>query len=249
MTKARTYPRRGLHGEVVHQVGLGILRGELEPGELLPEDGLVAEPGVSRTVLREAIKVLAAKGLVESRPKTGTRVRPRSDWNLLDPDVLAWQLEAGPTREFLEHALELRRMIEPGAARLAAERATDDEITALEEAHAAMTEANDLDAWIAPDVLFHSIVLRAARNELLERLSPIVSAMLRTLFMVSSRPPRTFARALPLHQAIIDAIRAHDPELAEGATLRLLKDTDRNTKRALREAAKRDGSSRRRASR
>lgn len=228
----------------MHQIGVGIVRGEIEPGEPLPEDGLVAEPGVSRTVLREAIKVLAAKGLVESRPKTGTRVRPRSDWNLLDPDVLAWQLEAGPTREFLEHALELRRMIEPGAARLAAERATDEEIAALEEAHAAMSEAKDLDAWIEPDVLFHSVVVRAARNELLERLSPIISAMLRTLFMVSSRPPRTFTRALPMHEAIIDAIRAHDPDLAEAAALRLLEDTVRNTKRALREAAKRDGASR-----
>src|SRR5581483_6751937 len=168
MTQGSTYPRRGLHGAVVHDIGVRIVSGELKPGDSLPmEDGLAGGADVSRTVVREAIKVLAAKRLVESRPKTGTRVRPRSDWNLLDPDVLAWQLEAGPTREFLEHALELRRMIEPGAARLAAERATDDEITALEEAHAAMTEANDLDAWIAPDVLFHSIVLRAARNELL----------------------------------------------------------------------------------
>jgi DNA-binding FadR family transcriptional regulator len=241
MTKARTYPRRGLHGEVVHQVGLGILRGELEPGDPLPEDGLVAEPGVSRTVLREAIKVLAAKGLLESRPKTGTRVRPRSDWNLLDPDVLAWQLEAGPTREFLEDALELRRMIEPGAARLAAERATDGEIAALEDAFAAMSEARDLDDWLEPDVLFHSILVRAARNELLERLSPMVSAMLRTLFLVSSRPPRTFNRALPMHEAVIDAIRAHDPDLAEAATLRLLEDTVKNTKRALRESGKRNG--------
>jgi DNA-binding FadR family transcriptional regulator len=233
----------------VHQIGVGIVRGEFEPGQPLPEDGLGTEPGVSRTVLREAIKVLAAKGLVESRPKTGTRVRPRSDWNLLDPDVLAWQLEGGPTPEFLEDALELRRMIEPGAARLAAERATDEEVVALEEALAAMGEAKDLEAWIEPDVLFHSILVRAARNELLERLSPIVSTMLRTLFMVSSRPPRTFTRALPLHEAIIDAVRAHDPDLAEAATLRLLEDTVKNTNRALREAAKRDGTSRSRARR
>src|SRR6476620_11614265 len=141
MTKSRTDPRRGLHGQVVHQVGVSIVRGELEPGELMPDDAIVAEPSVSRTVVREAIKVLAAKGLVESRPKTGTRVRPRSDWNLIDPDVLAWQLKAGPTREFLEDALELRRMIEPGAARLAAARATDEEIEALEQALAAMREA------------------------------------------------------------------------------------------------------------
>jgi DNA-binding FadR family transcriptional regulator len=240
MMKSRTYPRQGLHGALVHDIGVRILGGELEPGEALPTEAeLTGDVAASRTVLREAIKVLAAKGLVESRPKTGTRVRLRSDWNLLDPDVLAWQLEAGPPRDFLEHALELRRMIEPGAARLAAERATDEDIEELEQAHAAMSEAEDLDAWIEPDVRFHAILVRAARNELLERLSAIVSAMLRTLFMVSSRPPSTFTRALPLHQAIIDAIRAHDPDLAEAATLRLLEDTDHNTNRALRESARR----------
>src|SRR5437773_10142973 len=125
MTKGRTYPRRGLHGALVHDIGVRILRGELKPGDPLPvDDGAGDEPEVGRTVLREAIKVLAAKRLVESRPKTGTRVRPRKDWNLLDPDVLAWQVEAGADAEFLAQALEVRRMIEPAAARLAAERAT-----------------------------------------------------------------------------------------------------------------------------
>jgi DNA-binding FadR family transcriptional regulator len=239
MTSGRTYPRRGLHGAVVHDIGVRILRGELKPGALLPaEDRLVDEPGVSRTVVREAIKVLAAKRLVESRPKTGTRVRPRSDWNLVDPDVLAWQLEAGPTRKFLEDALELRQLIEPAAARLAAGRASDEDVAALEEAYAAMSEAKEIDEWIEPDVHFHSILIRAARNELLEGLSPIVGAMLRMLFMVSSRLPQAFARALPLHWAIVDAIRAHDPDGAEEATLRLLADTARNTKQALKESAK-----------
>src|SRR2546423_14262737 len=134
MTKARTYPRRGLHGAVVHDIGVRILSGELQPGDALPLDDLTGEPTVSRTVLREAIKVLAAKRLVESRPKTGTRVRPRHEWNLLDPDVLAWQIEAGPDPGFLQQALELRRMIEPSAARLAADRATEQEIAALDEA-------------------------------------------------------------------------------------------------------------------
>src|SRR5207247_9937865 len=117
MRKARTYPRRGLHGAVVHDIGLRIVRGELEADDPLPtEDELSGELSVSRTVLREAIKVLAAKRLVESRPKTGTRVQQRSEWNLLDPDVLAWQLAAGPGRRFLEDTLEARRLIGPAAA-------------------------------------------------------------------------------------------------------------------------------------
>src|SRR3989442_812151 len=135
MMKGRTYPRQGLHGALVHEIGVRILSGEIEPGEALPtEDELTGDVAASRTVLREAVKVLAAKRLVQSRPKTGTRVRPRSEWNLIDPDVLAWQLEAGPTREFFEDALELRQLIEPAAARLAAHRATDEEIVALEKA-------------------------------------------------------------------------------------------------------------------
>src|SRR4029453_11093357 len=123
MTKRRTYPRRGLHGAVVHEIGVRIVNGELKPGDTLPDNGFFDGADVSRTVVREAIKVLAAKGLVESRPKVGTRVRPRRDWNLLDPDLLAWQIEAGPDARFLEQAVELRRMIEPAAARLPPERA------------------------------------------------------------------------------------------------------------------------------
>ena len=98
MTKDRTYPRRGLHGQLVHDIGLRILRGQLEPG-----DSLAAEWGdqdVSRTVVREAVKVLAAKGLIVSRPKTGTQVRERRYWHMLDPDVLAWQVEAEPRDDF-----------------------------------------------------------------------------------------------------------------------------------------------------
>jgi DNA-binding FadR family transcriptional regulator len=223
----------------VHDIGVRILGGELEPGEMLPTEGeLTGEVAASRTVLREAVKVLAAKRLVESRPKTGTRVRPRSEWNLLDPDVLAWQLEAGPPPEFLQDALELRQLIEPAAARLAADRATDAEIAALEEAFTAMCEAQDLEAWIDPDVRFHSILLQAAHNELLEHLSSIVTAVLRMLFAFSSRPPRTFTRALPLHEAIIESVRSHDSAAAEAAALRLLEDTAKNIKRALREEAR-----------
>lgn len=241
--KGGTYPRQGLHGALVHEIGVRILSGELEPGEALPTEAeLTGGVAASRTVLREAIKVLAAKRLVLSRPKTGTRVRPRSDWNLLDPDVLAWQLEAGPTREFLQDALELRQLIEPAAARLAADRATDAEIAALAEAFAAMSDARDLEAWIGPDVRFHSILLQAAHNELLEHLSSIVTAVLRTLFMYSSRPPRTFTRALPLHEAIIEAVRSHDPAAAEAAAMHLLEDTAKNIKRALREVAPLQGS-------
>src|SRR5205814_3934470 len=125
------YPEQSLHGRIVHAIGRRILSGDLRPGDLLP-----AEPdlGASRTVVREAVKVLAAKGLVESRPKTGTRVRPRTAWNLIDPDVLAWRLETKPDRQFFQELIEIRRVVEPEVARLATTRATDDEVGALEQA-------------------------------------------------------------------------------------------------------------------
>jgi DNA-binding FadR family transcriptional regulator len=238
MTKVRTYPRHGLHGAVVHEIGVRILRGDLLPGDSLPtEDELGRDLPVSRTVLREATKVLAAKRLVQSRPKTGTRVLHRSDWNLLDPDVLAWQLEAGLTPRFLQDALELRRLIEPGAARLAALRATDAEIATLAEAYAEMSRAeDDLDAWIEPDIRFHAVLLKASHNELLEHMTSLVGSVLRMLFMFSSRPPTTFLRAKPLHAAILGAVRERDPDGAEVALLRLLDDTEQNVELALAEA-------------
>ena len=239
MTKRRTYPRRGLHGAVVHDIGVRIVRGELEPGATLPDNGFAEEAAVSRTVVREAIKVLAAKGLVESRPKTGTRVRSRRDWNLLDPDVLAWQIEAGPDADFLGQALELRRMIEPAVARLAAERATDEQIGALYEAYEEMAAAgDDLDAFMAPDLRFHNLLVEACGNELLEHMTEILTAVLRTVFAYSSSSSRAYPRAARRHRAIVLAIEARDADAAEQAVLRLIDDTKGNLASALR---RRDG--------
>jgi DNA-binding FadR family transcriptional regulator len=239
MTKRRTYPRRGLHGAVVHDIGVRIVNGELEPGDTLPDNGSVDEAAVSRTVVREAIKVLAAKGLVEARPKVGTRVRPRRDWNLLDPDVLAWQIEAGPDARFLEQALELRRMIEPAAARLAAERATDEQVAALYEAYREMAAAgDDLDAFMEPDLRFHRVMLEACRNELLEHMNEIFTAVLRTVFAYSSSSSRSYPKAARRHRAIARAIDARDPDAAEQAVLRLIDDTRKNLASALRQGSR-----------
>ena len=129
---ARTgYPRAGVHGRIVHAIGRRIVKGEIQPGEQLPT---AARVRASRGVVREAVKVLAAKGLVVSRPKTGTRVRPRESWNLLDPDVLAWRQEGVPPGAFLGKLTEVRLLIEPGAAELAARRARPAQIAALQAA-------------------------------------------------------------------------------------------------------------------
>jgi GntR family galactonate operon transcriptional repressor len=226
MMKARIYPRRGLHGEVVHTIAMRILRDELRPGDPLPsEEELSAELAASRTVMREAVKVLAAKGLVEARPKTGTRVRPRADWNLVDPDVLAWQLEAKPDGELFRNVTELRRIVEPQAAKLAAERASEAEIAALEEAFHEMEEAlADPEAYLLPDLRFHDLILSACHNELLEQTAGTMRAVFRALFL-EARTAETIERATELHGAIVKAIRARDGARAARAMTELIENT------------------------
>jgi DNA-binding FadR family transcriptional regulator len=228
MTKALTYPRRGLHGAIVHDIGVRILSGELRPGDALPtEEELGVEQGVSRTVLREAIKVLAAKRLVESRPKTGTRVLPRREWNLIDPDVLAWRVEADPDEQFYADVVELRRIVEPEAAALAATRATDAERKELSDSFDAMRQAladDDADAYLSADLRFHSIVLEACHNELLEQMATMLRIVFRALF-IRTATSATRASALPRHRAVVDAIWAGDAAAAEEATRALISDT------------------------
>jgi DNA-binding FadR family transcriptional regulator len=223
------YPRGGLHGQIVHSIGRQILRGDIRPGEVLPlHSGLPA----SRTVLREAIKVLAAKGLVESRPKTGTRVRPRPSWNLLDPDVLAWQREGAPPAPFLRKLTEVRHIVEPAAAELAGKRASAHERAVIEEAYRDMESALaglevDYDAFDLADMRFHRAILQACHNDLLEQMSGVVFGALLVSFRATSRLPGSARASLPKHRAILDAIRDRDPKRAARAMRRLVNDTAR----------------------
>src|SRR5215468_10020431 len=228
------YSKRSLHGQVAHDLGRQILRGDLPPGAVLPNEAdFSTSLHVSRTALREAIKILAAKGLVESRPKTGTRVRPRADWNLLDPDVLAWQFAAGPIAHFIKDLFELRQMIEPQAAALAARRAGAAEIERIEQAYLGMEAAgNDSDLWIDPDLRFHQAIIRATGNELLWPLAAIIETALATTFRVSSVGNGP-VHSLPLHRDILDAIRRHDPEAATTAMHRLLEGAADDVRRVL----------------
>jgi GntR family galactonate operon transcriptional repressor len=221
------YPRGGLHGQVVHAVGRRIVSGDIRPGEVLPADFHLR---ASRTVVREAIKVLAAKGLVESRPKTGTRVRPPESWNLLDPDVLAWQQEGMPQPVFLRKLTEVRLIVEPAAAELAAKRARVPEVAALEAALRDMTEAlqrspADFEAFDQADIRFHRAILQACDNDVLERMSAMVYSALLVSFHATSRLPGRARASLPRHRAILEGIRAHDSRRAGVAMRRLVQTT------------------------
>ena len=234
MTKRQTYPRRGLHGEVVHSIGLRIVRGELQPGDLLPaEEELTSDPSVSRTVLREAIRVLAAKGLVQARPKTGhasppaRRVEPGRPGH---PD-LARPGRAGPG------ALRAgdggpARALEPQAARLAAERATDDEIAAIRESYNSMEAGvGEKVTYLAADLLFHQLILLACHNELLGHLGGVLRDLFRTTFEFTTTASTSRRRALPLHRAIIDGIASRDGDAADTAMRKLIADTAADIRR------------------
>ncbi|MFE0460342.1 FadR/GntR family transcriptional regulator [Kitasatospora sp. NPDC058965] len=215
-------PARGLHGQAVEIIGERIVRGTYPPGGSIHPDLIEQELGVSKTVVREALRVLAAKGLIESRQKRGTYVRPRSDWNLLDSDLLRWQGHGVPAVDFLDNLAEVRAIVEPAGARLAAQRRDEADLAALDDALAAMAAAgSDADAVVEADLLFHRALLAAAHNELLTRMEVVIEAGLRVRDHLVHGAD-SWADAVPAHRAVLDAVRAQDPAAAEQAVRRLL---------------------------
>jgi DNA-binding FadR family transcriptional regulator len=225
-----------MHGRVVEYLGRRIVSGEFPDGSRLPnESELAARLGVSRGGVREAVKALAAKGLVEPRPRLGTRVLPRRQWNLMDREVIDWRGETGDP-EFLKDLLELRLMIEPGASQLAAARSSDEQIAVLETAYAAMTShASKLPeegpAFVTADLAFHLTLLRASGNQLLEQLGRLLEASLHHGLHASSRAPGGVAATLPLHHAVLVAVSEHRPAAAHRAMKQLIETTSAAVKR------------------
>ena len=235
--------RRTLHLEVAHRLGARIVNGELAPGITLPNEAdLCAELGVSRTVVREAMKVLASKSLVEVRPRTGTRVRPRSEWQALDHDVLTWQFSSDSAAGAVIDLLEMRLIVEPAAARLAASRASRADLERLRLACQQMEQAEgDTEASIQPDVAFHLTVLEAAGNAFLRPLGGLMQTALGASFRLSSGDEPAYRRTLQQHTAVYRAIAAGDAQAAEQAMHELLSRTSGDLLAALRLRQSRKG--------
>jgi DNA-binding FadR family transcriptional regulator len=215
---------KNVHGRTLELLGEAIVAGRYPPGSGVPsEPTLCDEYGVSRTVVREAIKSLVAKGLVSTGPKVGTRVLPSEQWNWFDPDVVLWQGRAGLTREFLRDLQELRRLVEPAAVKLAAERATAADIAEIETAYAGMKAAIEEGGdYVRHDLMFHQGLLRACHNRMVVQMSKALGALLRTSFEISTSRPHGPASSLPLHRAVLDAVIARNPQRAERAALVLI---------------------------
>ncbi len=215
--------RRGVHALVVETIGRSIVAGTFPPGTVLPSEGEYSVSlSVSRASVREAIKMLAGKGLVDSRPKVGTKVRPRGAWNMLDPDVTAWAFDQRADRAFARAFFEFREMIEPQAAALAAARRSPDDLDRIREGLEGMQAAVDRRDWVAPDLLFHQAILTATGNELLISLGHLLEPAFTQSFAMTPEDAVLRQATVTLHRAVFKAIDRSDPAAARAAMETLL---------------------------
>ena len=228
--------KQGLHLRIAEYLGVQIMNGEYTPGAVFPtETALGTSFGVSRTAIREAIKVLASKGLVEVRRKTGTRVRPAQDWNSLDPDVISWKFsdESG-IRGAIRDLTELRRIIEPACAHLAAQRASKDQISEIERALGDMEEATGkTDATVEADLRFHLAILDATHNSFMRPFGALIQAGLRASFRLTNADREAYSRSLAKHRTVYEAIQNGSAQQAEEAMHDVLRGSQRDIERSL----------------
>jgi DNA-binding FadR family transcriptional regulator len=231
MPRAKPQPRKPmkrskerLHGSIARKLGVAIVAGRIQPGTTLDNEIASSERmAVSRTAYREAVRILAAKGLVASRPKHGTQVCPRGAWHLLDPEVLSWFFESQPSHEFIAGLFELRLIVEPAAAALAAERRTDDDLAQLRDALQRMERYGLANAeGQSADREFHDATLAATHNPALFALSSSIGAAVRWTTIFKQRKRRLPRDPIPEHRRVFDAIAAARADAARVAMQELV---------------------------
>jgi DNA-binding FadR family transcriptional regulator len=208
-----------IHGNIARDLGTLIVSGRYQPGKVLGNEVTASdELHVSRTAYREALRILAAKGLVESRPKTGTRVSERAKWHLLDPDVLSWIFESEPEDALLASLFELRKIFEPEAAALAAERRSEDHLARMAAALDGMAlHGLALEEGRLADQEFHAALLEASGNPFLASLTSSVSAAVSWTTIFKQRHSPLRRDPLPDHRRVYDGIAAGDADAAHRA--------------------------------
>lgn len=222
----RQFQPKNLNAQTVERLGQRIVQGYYREGEQLPiEPELCVEFGVSRPVVREATKILISKGLLCSKPKVGTIVQSKSCWNLLDAEVLGWVTESLPPNQFLDMLFEARMAIEPNAAALAAQKATQDDIERIGAAYRDMASATSLADAIEPDVRFHQAVLDATHNDVIRYIGHTLQNALAVSISLTSWHEKIHLLALPRHEAVYKAIARRDSAMAEQAVRTLLTDS------------------------
>jgi DNA-binding FadR family transcriptional regulator len=233
-----------LHGTIARKLGIAIVSGRYRPGDLL--DGEIASSeqlAVSRTAYREAVRILAAKGLVDARPKVGTRINPRVKWNLLDPDVLDWTFESEPDLQLLDSLFELRNVVESAAAGMAASRRSAQHLKTMRGALEAMaTHTLATEAGRQADLDFHTTLLDATNNPFIISLTNGVSAAIRTTTIFKQRKRPLTRDPVPDHLRVFEAIAARDAVKAEEAMSKLIELARIDTPGAKRSDRSRSGS-------
>lgn len=218
---------RSIHTQTVEKIAGWIINGRFAVGENLPiEPAICAELGVSRTVVREAIKTLVAKGLVSTGPRIGTRVLPQTCWNLFDARVIEWRLESGVDAAFVNDLMEWRLAIEPAAALLAARREPAAERVLVRDLYCQMEQAaaseTFREAYMEADLAFHVGILRATGNQFFLSLVPLISSVLRVSFRLSTGSLAAIEHSLPVHRAVAEAIAAGEGEDAARNLTRMI---------------------------
>ncbi|MFD1612326.1 FadR/GntR family transcriptional regulator [Sphingomonas tabacisoli] len=232
---AEEKPYEPAHRLVARAIGTPIVTGHRPPGEILAKEVELAQQfGLSRSVIREALATLAAKGLIESRPRAGTRVRSRSAWNLLDPDVLAWMFEGAPPLSFIRSLFQLRLIIEPAAAELAATERRTDQLARMRDALDAMARYGlAIPEGQAADQEFHRALLDGTANELLVSLGGGIAAAVRWTTFFKYRTNRHPRDPIPQHRLLFDAIARSDGPAAREAAVALIRQAQFDTEAAL----------------
>ncbi|MGI9509415.1 MAG: FadR/GntR family transcriptional regulator [Geminicoccaceae bacterium] len=215
--------------QIAREIGRRIVANSYDIGELLEDEAALATRyQVSRSVIRDAIKILVGKGLLEVRRGIGTRVRERHRWGLLDDDVLAWHQSAPPSTDFLRQLMDLRLVIEPKAARWAAERGTTEGHAQIAEAQTRMEkEKGSIKDFVMADALFHRSILRAANNELLLSMEGVIFSALLSSIQLTNSDPRENEKSIPFHRAVTNQILERNGSKAETQMEKLLADANR----------------------
>jgi DNA-binding FadR family transcriptional regulator len=209
-----------LHGNLVDALGTAIVSGEYPPGQVINLDGVSTRHGVSRSVAREAIRVLESMGMVESRRRVGITSQPAQKWNVFDPRLIRWRLEAGDRAAQLVSLSELRRGFEPAAAALAARRADPHQCCIMAAAVSDMVvhgRSGDLEAYLLADKIFHQTLLEASGNEMFRALNGVVAEVLTGRTHHGMMPATPNPAAIDLHDQVARAIRMRDETGAERA--------------------------------
>lgn len=232
----------GLATQVSRELGRRIVGGHYQEDALIEDENKLCDRfGVSKSVVREAVKLLVGKGLLEVRRGSGTRVRRRASWALLDDDVLAWHLSVDPKPDFMRQLMDIRHMMEPKAAAWAAEFGSDKALKDIEAAQSRMEEEKrSVQEFVVADALFHRTILRAANNELLRAMEGVIFSALLSSIKLTNADPRENESSIPFHREVMEAICFRDVDAAENKMRELLGDTSDRLSSAIKGFDRRD---------